>query len=171
MDAGSIAGAISSLKSALDIVKSFYSLQSQSDISTATGELNQTLLETQNLVFAAYATQASLINRVSELERQIADMKHWDAEKQRYKLAAPFPGCMVFAVQKSMCNGEPAHYLCATCYNKGEASILQCRQGRNTKDGREHSSFFCHVCKSEAFTQWMNVVAPKYHEELTQPSQ
>lgn len=169
MDVGSIASAISSLKSAIDLVKSFYGLHSESEISTATGKLNQALLETQNLVFAAYATQATLINRVRELESEITRMKDWNTEKQRYKLAAPFPGCMVYAVQKSMCNGEPAHYLCATCYNKGEASILQCREGGRTKEGNQHSSFFCHVCKSAAVTQWMNVIAPKYHEELTQP--
>lgn len=166
MDIGSIAAAVSSLKAASDIAKGLLSLHTAAEVQSKALELNQALIDAQHQIFAANAAQSELIDRVRELEGEIARMKNWDAEKQRYKLAAPFPGCMVFAVQKSMSNGETAHYLCATCFNRGQPSILQSREGRMTKEGRVFSSFICTACKSEAFTQYMNKVAPKYFEDI-----
>ena len=92
-------------------------------------------------------------------------MKNWDAEKLRYKLAAPFAGCMVYALQKSMCEGKTAHYLCASCFQKGQPSILQSVEG-GRKGGAFHSSFACSVCKTEAFTGYANAIAPEYFEDI-----
>jgi len=167
MDISSIAAAVNSLKVAGDIAKGLISLNTMAEVQSKAIELNQKIIDAQHRIFEANATQSELVERVRELEGQIARMKDWDAQKQRYKLAAPFPSCMVFALQKSMSDGQPAHYLCAACFHKGQPSILQGREGRMPKEGgRIYAAYVCPTCKSEAFTKWMNVTPPEYFEDV-----
>jgi len=167
MDFAAIGAAVTSLRMAGDIAKGLVSLHTMAEVQGKAIELNEKIIAAQHQIYEANTTQATLVERVRELESQIARMKGWDAQKQRYKLAAPFPGCMVYALQKSMSNGEPPHYFCTACFQKGQPSILQGREGKPRKEGgRIHSSFACPACGSEAFTEWMNVPAPQYFEDI-----
>jgi hypothetical protein len=129
-------------------------------------DLNEKIIDAQHRIFEANAAQSELVERIRQLEGQITRMKDWDAQKQRYRLATPFPGCMVYALQKSMSDGQPAHYLCTACFQNGQPSILQSKEGRSTKEGHVHSSFSCPACKAEAFTHWNNAVSPQYFEDI-----
>jgi hypothetical protein len=97
-------------------------------------------------------------------------MKDWDAQKQRYKLVAPFSGCMVYALQKAMSDGEPPHYLCAACFQKGQRSILQAQETgqRRKKDsiGHSYSIYACPECKAEATTEYISAVKPEFAEDI-----
>src|SRR5713226_5214842 len=125
IDMGSIAAAVGSLKTAGEIAKGLISLNTMAEVQSKAIELNQKIIDAQHQIFAANTAQTVLVQRVGELEKKIADIEAWGTEKQRYQLKAPFPGAMVYAVQKSMSNGEPPHYLCATCFKTGKPSILQ----------------------------------------------
>ena len=129
-------------------------------------EFQNALIGLQSLIASVQQENATLIRQKSDAEEDLKRMKNWDAQKQRYKLAAPFAGCMVYALQKSMSNGEPPHYLCAACFQKGEPSILQSREAKRTKEGRDCSLFYCSVCRSEAVTGYMNTVSPQYFEDI-----
>jgi hypothetical protein len=94
-------------------------------------------------------------------------VKAWEAQQQRYELAAAFPGCVVYTLTKSMSNSQMPHYLCTASFQKGQPSILQSRKGRSTKAGRVPASFSCPACKAGAFIRWMNAISPKYFEEIT----
>jgi hypothetical protein len=166
MDLGSITAAVSSLKVAGDIAKGLISLKTASEVQAKAIELNGAIIDAQHQIFAANAAQSALLERVRELEGQLARMQNWDTQKKRYKLAAPFPGCMVYALQKTSSDGEPAHYLCASCYQKGQAAILQ---GRETNGpGRSTAVYLCFTCKSEAKTEWGNVTPPQFFEDIKQ---
>jgi cell division protein FtsB len=163
MDMGSIASAVSSLKAAGEIAKGLISLKTMAEVQSKAIELNQQIIDAQQQIFATNAVQTALVEKIRTLEGQVTRMKDWDAQKQRYKLAAPFPGCMVYALQKSMNTGETAHYLCASCFQKGESSILQ---GIEDRTGVRNAAYQCPVCKSLAFTAWANVTAPQYFEDI-----
>lgn len=163
MDMGSISAAVTSLKVAGDIAKGLVSLHTMAEVQSKAIELGQKIIDAQHQIFTANTAQTALVERVRELEGQLTRMKDWDTQKQRYKLAAPFPGCMVYALQKSMSEGQTAHYLCASCFQKGEPSILQGKEGGG---GMARAAYFCPVCKSAALTQWMDVEAPKYFEDI-----
>ena len=160
--------AFSSLKTMSDIAKGMVSLHTMTEVQAKAIELNEKIIETQQQIFAAHSTQTTLVDRVRELEGQIVRMQDWDTQKQRYKLATPFPGCMIYAVQKSMSEGEPAHYLCAACFQKGQKSILQGMEGSQPKQnhGRAYSRYVCSSCTSEAITHYMNVAPPKFFEDM-----
>jgi hypothetical protein len=166
MDFAAIGAAVTSLRMAGDVAKGLISLNTMAEVQSKAIELNEKIIDAQHRIFEANAAQTELVERVRQLEGQIARMKDWDAQKQRYKLAAPFAGCMVYALQKSMSEGQPPHYLCASCFQKSDPSILQSREGRQTKEGRVRGNFYCPACRSEAVTGYMNAVAPEYFEDI-----
>jgi hypothetical protein len=130
-------------------------------------EFQNSLIGLQSLIASVQQENSTLIRQKSDAEEELKRMKNWEGQKQRYSLAAPFSGCMVMALKKSMSDGQPAHYLCASCFQKDKASILQSREARPRKEGgRVTGSFVCSDCGTEAFTSWMNAVAPEYLEDI-----
>jgi hypothetical protein len=166
MDFGSITAAVGSLKAAGEIAKGLIGLKSDAEVQAKAIELNQKIIDAQHQIFAANAAQTSLLERIRELEAEITRMNDWATQKLRYKLATPFPGCMVYALQKSVSDGEPAHYLCTSCFQKGQPSILQGKEA----GAMRNSYYYCPVCKSEASSQWRNVSPPEYFEKIKQAS-
>lgn len=164
MDMASIAAAISSLKVAGDIAVGLINLKSATDVNTIAVELNQKILAAQHALFEANATQTALVERIRELEGQIAAMKDWDAQKKRYKLVTPYTGVTVYAMQQSMCDGEPPHYICANCFQNNKRSMLA-----HTTNKEGWVAIVCAVCKFSAQTRYRGLGPPKYAEEITGP--
>ena len=159
--------AASSLATAGKIAMGLINLETTTQVQAKAIELNQLILAAQTELFAANATQTALIDEIRELKDQVVRMKRWEAEKERYELAAPFPGCMVYALKLSMSNGQTPHYLCTNCYQQGKPSILQGKESRPMKGmGIACASYNCPICGLEAVTQWSNVTAPMYFEDI-----
>lgn len=162
-----IVSAATSLRAAGQIAKALIDLKTMTEVQAKAIELNGLILDAQSDLLTANAAQATLVEENRELKSEIARMKNWEAEKQRYKLIAPFPGCMVYALKKSMSAGETAHYLCAACYKKGQPSILQGREGRVMKGvGKGNAAFVCDVCGSAAEVNGPWVPTPQYFEDI-----
>jgi predicted SprT family Zn-dependent metalloprotease len=162
MDIGSITAAVGSLKAAGDIARGLISLKTMSEVQAKAIELNEKIIDAQHQIFTANVAHSELAERVRELESQLARMNDWEAQKLRYKLAAPFPGCMVYALQKSVSDGQTPHYLCTSCFQKGQPSILQGKEQR----GGGTAYYYCPTCKSDAITSWSNVTPPQYFEDI-----
>jgi hypothetical protein len=163
MDVGTISAAVTSLRVASDIAKGLISLHTMTEVQSKAIELNQAIIDAQHRIFEANASQTALIDRIRELEGQVARMKDWDAQKQRYKLKHPQNGGLVYALQKAMSNSEPPHYICTSCFERGERSILQ--EVLPKKD--EYSAAWgCSRCKALAPTGYRNVPEPQYAEEI-----
>lgn len=146
-----------------DIAKGLISLQTLAEVQSRAIDLNQKIIDAQHQIFEANATQATLIERIRELESQLARMKDWEAQKQRYELAAPSAGCMVYALKKAMSKGQPPHYLCVACFQKGETSILQ---GKQPQVGQSFYECPHRECGSRATTEWGGLPRPKYLEDI-----
>jgi len=168
MDIGQIGAAVSSLKVAGEIAVGLVNLKTMAEVQAKAIELNQKILAAQYALFDANAAQTTLIQRVSELEKQIASMEAWETQKQRYKMTSPFNGCTVYALQKSMSEGEPPHYICANCYQNRKPSILQ--NGTSTsKEGGSWGLLVCPVCKAECRTGYRPGSGRKYAEDIQNP--
>jgi len=108
---------------------------------------NSVAIELQEKILAAQAQQAALIEHVGNLEKEVADLKAWDADKQRYKLTDIGDGLLTYALKEGMESGELPHHLCANCYQDGKKSIMQ-TEYRNP--GRAHV-LVCHRCGSDLY--------------------
>jgi hypothetical protein len=115
---GEVLAGLSAFKSALDIAKGL------KDLSDATAR-NAAVIELQEKILTAQAAQANLVERVRELEAEVASLKAWDADKERYELKEVAPGAVACLVKESMRGTEPAHWLCAQCYANGKKGFLQ----------------------------------------------
>jgi hypothetical protein len=72
---------LGALKTAFDIARGL------KDIDDATRR-NAAVIELQEKILSAQQSQSRLIDTVSDLEKQIAEMNAWVAEKERYELRA-----------------------------------------------------------------------------------
>lgn len=159
MDMGSIAAAANSLKVAGDIAAGLISLKTVTEVQAKAIELNQKIIAAQHEIFAANAAQSDLVQRVGDLERQIAQIKAWDEQKKRYKLTNPWEGnpALVYALTASCKDTEAAHWICTKCYDDGKRSILQ-----PNKDKTGFILLICPTCKAEIHTGWRGIGAAEY---------
>jgi hypothetical protein len=145
IDIGSIAAVVSSLKAAGDITHSMIALRDAEAFQSKAIELNEKLLIAQGRALAAQETLASLAQRISELEQQIADSEGWKREQQRYQLTDHGGGTFTYTLKLGMENGEPSHRLCPHCYQQRQKSILQSRGQIVSAQEKVN----CPACKTE----------------------
>jgi DNA-directed RNA polymerase subunit RPC12/RpoP len=115
---GEVFAGLGAIKTAFDIAKGL------KDIDDATRR-NAAVIELQEKILVAQEAQSALINRVTELEKEVAHLRDWEADKKRYQLTDIGNGVVALALKPTMSNGEPAHYLCADCAAKTQKSYLQ----------------------------------------------
>lgn len=125
-------------KTAFDIAKGL------KDINDATVR-NGAIIELQEMILAAREQQATALERISQLEKQVADFEHWESEKQWYELADVGRGAMAYRLKPTMADGQPSHCICANCYERGEKSHLQ----PETRQPGGSQYLVCHACGSE----------------------
>lgn len=147
---------LGALKTAFDLAKGL------KDIDDATRR-NAAVIELQEKILGAQAAQAALIDRVSELEKEVTKLKAWDADKQRYKLTKLRPGVVCYALKEGMENGEPSHRLCASCYNGGHKSFLA---DETWQPGRAHV-LVCHDCGAYIYLSGQS--APDHKDMKPEP--
>jgi septal ring factor EnvC (AmiA/AmiB activator) len=120
-----ISQGLNAVKAATEIVKTIAGLRDSAKLLENTVELNQKILSVQTALADAQAEQTTLIQTIRQLEEEIARLKAWDAEKERYELQRFDPGVFVYVLKPEAARGEPIHKLCAACYQNGKKSILQ----------------------------------------------
>jgi len=124
-DMSAIAAALSSLKAAKDIAEAMVSLRDTAAFQSKLIEFQSKIIDANNAAFAAQDERASLLEHIRELEKQVTDLKAWEAEKHRYQMEQVWPGATTYVLKAEAQGTEPIHWLCANCYQAGKKSILQ----------------------------------------------
>ena len=119
-----LASTMSSLKSAYDLSKALIGVRDAAVINERVIELQRIILSAQSDAMTAQSDQFTLLERVRDLEKQIAEMKAWEAEKQRYELKRICSSAFAYMLKPDAGGTEPQHWLCTTCYEDGKKSIL-----------------------------------------------
>jgi hypothetical protein len=99
VDISAIAGVMTALRGVTDISKAMIDLRDGAMIQAKVIELQGAILAAQSSAFAAQDERAALIARVSELEKEVASLKAWDAEKQNYELKDIGNGVLAYALK------------------------------------------------------------------------
>lgn len=112
--------------------------------------VNSAVIELQENIISAQHAQTALIKRVDELEKEVAGLKAWDGEKERYELKQLYRGPFAYILKEGKEGGEDAHALCTNCYQRGFKSFLQM-----SGDVHVHSrTWDCAACKMSVKDQW-----------------
>jgi hypothetical protein len=138
-DISAFAGALSSLKAAKDIAEAMIGLRDAQAFQSKLLEFQRKLIDANDSTLAAQQERAALLDRVSTLEKEVTNLKGWEAEKQRYELKEVASGANAYVVKESMHGAEPAHWLCANCFENGEKRFLQAH--------RNDVSYIYHRCQ------------------------
>ncbi|WET75505.1 hypothetical protein [Rhizobium croatiense] len=133
MIAETIAG-LGAVKTAFEIAKTVKDMDNSVDRNLA-------VINLQNEILSAQAAQAALVNRIGDLEKDLARFETWESEKKRYELEQLPPGIFAYRVKAGMENGEPPHKICANCYNKNNKSLLH-----NLGSGNGLTQWKCYSC-------------------------
>jgi hypothetical protein len=86
---------------------------------------NQAVYDLTEQILAAQEKYAAAIERVRDLEREVAAFENWDAEQKRYQMKDFGGGTIAYSLKPEMASGDPPHNLCSACYQKGKKGILQ----------------------------------------------
>jgi hypothetical protein len=147
--------AITSIKSATEIVKGAIDLRDEKKINDALQEVNAKLLATQELMLAAYEERLAIHKRVEELEKMRMEIENWEREADRYSLKQLVPTVLVYALKEPVQGSEPVHYICPNCYNDRKKSLLHRRP--SSFDGEviscDNCSFEQHVGQQRSFSR------------------
>jgi len=151
-------GAVLSLKTASDIAKGFLNLHSMAEVQGKVIDLQEAILSAQSSALAAQSEQSTMVQRVRDLEEEIARIKAWEEEKKRYQLVNPWPGnpAVMYALKESCKGTEPPHWICTKCYDDRRRTILQPR------DTTRGVTLVCPTCKSETHSGSHGIGPAKY---------
>jgi hypothetical protein len=127
-DLSAIATILSSLNAAKDIAQGMINLRDAAAFQSKLLEFQSKLLDANNAALAAQDERASLLEQIRTLEKEIDELRAWDAEKERYQLTEIGPAAFAYVVKEDARGAEPVHCICAECFQRGQKSILQCRQ-------------------------------------------
>ena len=136
--------ALAAFERAKNVAQTMINLRDTALFQSKTIEFQSAILEAQNCAFAANDERAALIERVRDLEAQVAKLEGWETEQKRYKLESLPPGVFVYTLKPDMADGEPSHHICQTCYQRGKKSVLHSDEPGN---GIYHLS--CNECGSK----------------------
>lgn len=109
---------LGALKTALDMTKAL------KDISDATIR-NSAVIDLQAKILSAREAQTELLNRIVELEKQVAAFETWETEKQNYQLVTISSDVVAYARKPDTLNAMAPHFLCTNCYEERKKRILQ----------------------------------------------
>jgi hypothetical protein len=147
-----IAQGLNAAKALTDIAKTMFGLRDSAKLLEATVEFNQQLLSIQKALLEAQAEQTTLIQTIRDREEEIARLKAWETEKERYELkdVAMSSGAFAYMIKPESQGTEPLHCLCANCYEQGKKRIMQFTP--RLAAGRRVWS--CPACQNEILIGW-----------------
>ena len=155
VDASSIELFLESIKSVSTISRELLGLMKGGAASSKIGEMNAKIMEAQQFALATQSDQLSLSKTVGDLEKELVDLKDFRREKQNYELQALGKTAFAYVYKPPVDSTKPIHWLCSTCCDKDQKSILQF-QGPD----RMMNIWKCHLCNSEIrvsaeqYSQW-----------------
>jgi hypothetical protein len=143
--AAEVFAAITSLRSALDITKAMVGLRDAETFRSKSIELQGVILESLDKAIEAREAHAAQIDKVRALEVEVADLKTWAAERQRYELKQLELGVLVYMLRPQYRGSEPPHWLCPNCYGASKKSFFQA----TTRMEAGKRIYECHLCQGK----------------------
>ncbi len=125
MPAMELAGLISAIRSAIDIVKESRYTHDDQRLMRAQTELLEELIGIHQTALSLQDQHAALVSENAELQKRLAESDKWDEVKSGYRLLEVQNGKFVYSLKSPQVSPEPIHWLCANCFEDRKKSILQ----------------------------------------------
>ncbi len=143
MDPGSWAAMLTSFKTGFGILGAMKDIRDHALMQQKIGELQDVIMVAQQNAMAAQINALEMGQRITDLQAKLAEAEGWAAEKARYQLKNFGGDTFAYELRPEHAKpGEPIHWLCPTCFDKGEKSIVQ-----TLHTGSTHRVVECRPCK------------------------
>lgn len=140
VDISAIGAAVASFNAAKNIAQAMIGLRDAAAFQRKMIEFQSAILDAQSAAFSANDERTALIEKIRNLERTVAEIEAWETEKQRYDLKEVTARAFAYVLKPQAQGSEPPHWICPSCYQKRQKSILQ---------GQESATFgWSHRCPS-----------------------
>lgn len=139
-----IGSLIASSKAAYDIAKGLGSVYVDDKVRERTSELLNILLSVQANALAVQANHQELLIVKDDLEKKILEFENWSETVRQYELKEVAPGVFVYSCKTPVNSSEPAHWLCAKCFQEKKVHIIQLD---HESAGVRH--YFCPNCSTK----------------------
>lgn len=109
-----LTGAVESAKTMKDIGQSLLTIRDESVIRERVYDLNNNLLELQQKLLEAQVSQMGLIQRIQELEAEVANANQSQQLMAQYTLRTFPTGASAYVLNTEAAT-EPSRYFCSNC--------------------------------------------------------
>jgi len=144
MPIAEITAGIASLRATLDIAKAMVGLRDAEAFRAKSIELQESIMRALDSGIEAREAYSKQLDAVRALEAEVAKLKAWDAEKQRYELKSIGYGASAFVLKPDARGIETPHWLCPNCFAQGKKSFFQNTGGMQARN----YVYECIGCKS-----------------------
>jgi hypothetical protein len=144
MPVAEIAAAITSFRMSLDIAKAMVGLRDEETFRAKAIELQTAITDALEKSIDAREGYSAQLDRVHALEAEVAKLKAWDAEKQRYELKSIGTGAVAYVLKPEARAAGAPHWLCPNCFEQGKKSFFQ--SARKMQD--RHLILECAICET-----------------------
>jgi len=149
-DLSAIGAALASFNTLKNIAQTMIGLHDTKALQAKVIEFNNAIIDAQTKIFLVNEERSALLERVSDLEKEVADLEAWEATKQRYELKATSGGGFAWFLKADAQGSEPPHKICTNCYEQRKRSILQLKpRGPVESQMGGWPKLYCPACKSE----------------------
>jgi hypothetical protein len=150
-DISAIASALGALKAAKDIGSAMINLRDEAAFREKLIEFQSKILDANNAAFAVQEERVELLQRIGELEKNLAEANSWEREKQRYQLKDYGGGTYAYELKAGSESGEPPHKLCVPCLQTGKKGILHF----HVENAYSQKMYKCSSCDKD---HWLGVI-------------
>lgn len=165
---GEIQGGLAAVKSTLELLKAGKEVIDRATVASGLADVHEKLLIAQSAAFEAMEKQVALLDQLRDLEKRLAAKEEWAILKQRYAMAVPWQGGIVYALKRARSDGQPPHWICTACFEDSRRSILNDEESRSATGGPAKLFVGCPVCKVRIQSPWAGgSVERKYAEDMT----
>ena len=132
--------AISLLSTITGAAKRLSDAREEVKVNEVAIQLQGIVLDLQSEVIMIQSDYQNILRSKDDLEKKLVEQENWDNERTRYRLEKTGGGNFVYALNVNKNDVEPAHWLCANCYQEKKKSIIQ----RNP-----YPKWLCPRCKTQ----------------------
>ncbi|MER2537658.1 MAG: hypothetical protein ABTQ26_00300 [Azonexus sp.] len=123
-----IGAAISSLSAAFGIAKSAMEARDEVKAQAAIADFNAKHIALSMAALDLVEKLNTLLRTNHDLETKIAEHQRKTGERDNYSLHELAPGRFAYRFKPADVSGDPVHYVCQLCYDKGIKSVLRLQE-------------------------------------------
>lgn len=153
--------AVQSVKVLGDILKAAHELKDSTALVSAVNDVHNKLSVAYESFINSQQHRSALQNRLTELEKELEEIKEWHADAENYQLTELCSGVFAFVTKPGLESKYPPHKICTACHSKRQKGYLQ----RTAFDGRG-TLYKCDRCGLEILDHANKLVYPDLEPAL-----